>query len=587
MRLNGAVALAFLGAALWLGLACLLSGVVNRIFLAHQTLYDVAPWLVLMLTLILVRAGLIWASEVYAQRSANDVKRELRACLMAKLLALGPAYTQGERTGELVHATVQGIEALDEYISQYLPARLLAGLVPALVFGFILIIDPWTLPILLFTGPILLILFALIGGRTKEISERRFQELSWMSAHFLDILQGLPTLKMFGRNKEQAATIETISRLYGATTMQVLRTAFQTSLVLEWGATAATALVAITVSVRLMNGLMPFDLALTVLLLTPEFFAPLRQLALKYHAGATGKAATDRIYAILDTPSTAKEASGSVLADYHQAPPLEATSEPALSQAYQPACHDIYFDDIYFDDVYVTYDDGQRPALTGFSMHIAQEQTVALVGPTGAGKTTVANLLLRFIEPTQGRIIVGGMDLRQIEPAAWRKQIAWVPQRPHLFHATVAENLRLAKPDASWESIIAAARAANAHEFIEDLPRGYETPIGERGARLSGGQRQRIAIARAFLKNAPLLILDEATSHLDSANEELLQDALARLMENRTVLIITHRLQLANRAELIAVMDGGRVVQQGAPLALTRESGSYRRLIAAYEGVVS
>lgn len=563
--LYGAVVTAFLAAALWLGLAWLLSSIVAAVFLAHQNLADVTPWLLVMLALIVVRAGLLWASEVSAQYSANRVRRDVRARLTAKLLALGPTYTRGERTGELIHAALQGVEALDEYISQFQPARLLAALVPALVLGVMLLLDPWTLPILLFAGPLLVILFALIGARTQELSARRFQEMAWMSAHFLDVLQGLPTLKLFGRSKEQAATIATISRHFGATTMEVLRTAFQTSLVLEWGATAATALVAIEVSVRLMNGLMPFDLALTVLLITPEFFAPLRQLALKYHAGTAGKAAAERIFAILDTPDAEQQIDGA----------SDAVATPARRTL---ASHDICF-----HDVYVAYDDGQRPALQGLSLDIPHGATVALVGPTGAGKTTVANLLLRFVAPAQGRITVGGIDLSQLDPFFWRTQLAWVSQHPHLFPGTVADNLRLANPGASQAALIAAARAAHAHEFIEQLPNGYATPIGERGARLSGGQRQRLAIARAFLKDAPILILDEASSHLDAANEALLRAALGQLMRHRTVLVIVHRLTLAYDAGLVAVIDKGRVVEQGDPRTLAHAHGAYTTFVAAYE----
>jgi ATP-binding cassette subfamily C protein CydD len=568
--LYGAVGLALLAAALWLVLAWLLSEVVSRVFLDHQTLHNVGGLLAVMAALMLVRAGLMSASDVIAQHSANRLKREMRGRLTAQLLALGPTYTRDERTGELVHATVEGVEALDEYISQYQPARLLAGLVPVLVFGVILVFDPWTLPILLFAGPILLILLALIGSRAKELTERRFQEMSWMSAHFLDMLQGLTTLKLFGRSKEQAATIETISRQYGNTTMDVLRTAFQTSLVLEWGATAATALVAIEVSVRLMAGQLPFDRALTVLLLTPEFFLPLRQLAMKYHAGSAGKAAAERIYAILDTP---------VAVGARFIAPIAPTIRDHETLSPLPSRLDIRF-----DDVHVAYDSGQRPALNGFTLSITQGQTVALVGATGAGKTTVANLLLRFVEPTRGGITVGGARLNEIDPAQWRTLVAWVPQHPHLFHGTVAENLRLARPDAAPEAVVEAARAAYAHEFIERLPHAYDTPIGEHGARLSGGQRQRLAIARAFLKSAPLLILDEPTSHLDPASEELLRDALARLVRNRTVLIISHRLALASDADTIVVMDEGRVLQEGRPRALAHESGMYQRLITAYEG---
>jgi ABC-type multidrug transport system fused ATPase/permease subunit len=313
-----------------------------------------------------------------------------------------------------------------------------------------------------------------------------------------------------------------------------------------------------------MGGLLPFDRALIVLLLTPEFFLPLRQLAIRYHAGSAGKAAAERIFAILDTPAVRG-----------WAPPAARPPVPGPPQPRRL--------DIRFDDVHVAYDGGQRPALNGFTLSIAHGQTVALVGATGAGKTTVANLLLRFVEPVRGRITVGGVDLSEISPTEWRALVAWAPQHPHLFHGTIAENIRLGEPDASPEAVVAAARAAHAHEFIEALPRGYDTPIGERGARLSGGQRQRLALARAFVKDAPLLILDEATSHLDPVSEALIKDALARLIRNRTVLIIAHRLILVDGADAIAVMDGGRVVHMGVPRAPASGNRADQHVLATPE----
>lgn len=559
--LYSAVGFSFGASALWLVLAGLLSVVVNDVFLLHGNLNDVLRVLAVMFVLMLARAGLMFASELLAQVSANRFKSDLRERLAAKLLALGPLYAHDERTGELVHTVTAGVEAVDEYASQYQPARILAALVPALVFVVILVLDPWTLPILLFAGPILLLLLALIGGRARTLTEQRFAEMSWMSAFFLDMLQGLATLKLFGRSREQADTIETISRQYGNTTMEVLRTAFQTSLVLEWGATAATALVAIEVSVRLMSGLLPFDRALAILLVTPEFFMPLRQLALKYHAGTAGRTAAERIYAILDTRVTAPATF-----------PDGKNIAPSLDRQ-----------DIVFHDVHVVYDDGERPALNGFTLKIKRGQTLALVGATGAGKTTVANLLLRFVEPARGTILVGSKPLDEISPEDWRAHIAWVPQHPHLFAGSVLENLRFAKPVAARDEILAAAQAAHAHEFIMQLPYGYDTPLGEHGARLSGGQRQRIAIARALLKNAPFVIFDEGTSHLDAASQEQIRIALANL-KPRTVLVIAHRLALALDADRIAVMDAGRIVELNEPGTTAPQGAWFSNLRAVHGG---
>jgi ATP-binding cassette subfamily C protein CydD len=556
--LHLSVAAGFCAAACVVAQAYVLSDVVNRIFIRQQAFTDVIPFLVVFLALALLRAAIIWSGDVLAQRSASRLKSDLREKLTQRLSILGPAYTQSERSGELVNTMVEGVEALDDYITAYQPARWLAVIVPVFVLIIIFLLDPLTTPILLFAGPILVLLFASIGSRVKRITEQRFLELSWMSAFFLDMLQGLATLKMFGRSREQIENIREISQKFGSTTMEVLRTAFQTNLVLEWGGTIATALVAVEVSLRLMGGTLPFNHALAVLVITPEFFLPLRQLALKYHAGTAGKAAAERIFAILDTT------------------PKMPRSQ--IQRWVVPARLDIRFDNVSF-----AYADGQRPALQGFSLSIPHGQTIALVGTTGAGKTTAANLLLRFIEPDRGSITIGGAALETIDPSVWRSQVAWVPQIPYLFYGTIADNIRLARSDASGADIIAAAQAAHAHDFITQLPLGYDTPIEERGARLSGGQQQRLAIARAFLKDAPFLILDEATSYLDSASEAAIQDALPRLMRGRTVLIIAHRLKLVFAADQVAVLDQGRVIEMGAPRTLITQDGPYHQLVALSE----
>ena len=556
--LHLSVAAGFCAAACVVAQAYVLSDVVNRIFIRQQAFTDVISLLVVLLALALIRAAIIWSGDVLAQRSASRLKGDLREKLTQRLSMLGPAYTQSERSGELVNTVVEGVEALDDYITAYQPARLLAVIVPVFVLIVIFLLDPLTTPILLFTGPILVLLLALIGSRVKGITEQRFLELSWMSAFFLDMLQGLATLKMFGRSREQIENIREISQKFGNTSMEVLRTAFQTNLVLEWGGTIATALVAVEVSLRLMGGTLPFNHALAVLVITPEFFLPLRQLALKYHAGTAGKAAAERIFAILDTPPKM---------------PRAQTRRWVV-----PARLDIRFDNVSF-----AYADGQRPALQGFSLSIPHGQTIALVGTTGAGKTTAAHLLLRFIEPDRGLITIDGAALETIDPSVWRSRVAWVPQIPHLFYGTIADNIRLARSDASRADIIAAAQAAHAHDFIAQLPLGYDTPIEERGARLSGGQQQRLAIARAFLKDAPFLILDEATSYLDSASEAAIQDALLRLMRGRTVLIIGHRLKLVFAADQVAVLDRGRVIEMGAPRKLLTQGGPYQQLVALSE----
>lgn len=575
-----AIGAGFGAGALFVAQAILLSGVVNRVFRLGQTLDDVLPLLGVALALLLLRAGLIWAQEVLAQRSASHIKLSLRRQLLARIYALGPAFTRGERSGELVNTAVEGIEMLDPYVTQFLPARALAVVLPLLVLLAVFLIDPWTTLVLLFAGPMLLLLLALIGGRAKALTERRFLELSWMSAFFLDVLQGIATLKMFGRSREQAGTIEEISQHYGKTTMEVLATAFQTSLMMEWAATAATAMVALEASLRLMAGALAFDQALAVLLLTPEFFLPLRQMAIKYHIGTAGKAAAERLYAVLEGEmEEGKERQRGTGAE-------QTLAAVGLGMAGEVQI-DIGFEEVGFGYPARSEDcrhlsDQMAAVLGGLTFTMPRGQITALVGVTGAGKSTVASLLLRFIEPNAGRITVNGAALAGIDPVTWRRCIAYVPQLPHIFHGTALDNIRLARPEASLEDVIAAAQAAHAHEFIQALPQGYDTPLGEGGARLSGGQRQRLALARAFLKDAPLLLLDEATANLDAESDALIRDALARLAAGRTVLFIAHRLELAATADQIVVLHDGRAAEIGDHATLLAQDGLYTHLVATY-----
>jgi ABC-type transport system involved in cytochrome bd biosynthesis fused ATPase/permease subunit len=401
----------------------------------------------------------------------------------------------------------------------------------------------------------LVVLLALIGRRVKIATERREEELAWTSAYFLDVLRGLPTLKLFGRSREQAETIEVVGRRNADTTMDVLRTAFQTTLVLEWGATAATALVAIETSVRLIGGEVSFARALAVLLLTPEFFAPLRRLSAEYHTGPAGAAAAARIVDVVDAAPT--------VADVRLTPVSEGP--PAIR----------------FDDISVGYDDGARPALRGFSLEIPRGGSVALVGATGAGKSTVANVLERFVDPDRGVVTVDGDDLTELDPRSWRERVAWVPQHPALFSGTIASNLRLGRADASEDDLWDALALAASGGFVRSLPDGLSTPVGEGGLRLSGGERQRLALARAFLRDAPVLILDEATSHLDDATQERVLASLQGVLLGRTVLLIAHRLEVARIADVVAVVSSGRVVESGPPDRLERGGVAYRHLALA------
>jgi ATP-binding cassette subfamily C protein CydD len=544
--------------------AYLLSLVVSRVFLGGSTLSDVMLILAIFLFLSLVRAGLTWGAEVAAGRVASRVKHDLRARLAAHLLTLGPAYARGERSGELANTAVEGIEALDAYFRQYLPQLALAALVPLTVLFFVFPLDWVSGLVMLLTAPLIPVFMILIGSLAEGLTRRQWTSLSRMSAHFLDVLQGLTTLKLLGRSREQLQVIAQISDQFRGATMGVLRVTFLSALVLEMVATISTAVVAVQIGLRLLYGHLSFQQGFFVLLLAPEFYLPLRMLGARFHAGMQGVAAAQRIFEVLETPSP-----GGVI----RVPGDQPLPSPARL-------------DLCFSGVHYAYDEGDRPALNGLSFDLPQGGAVALVGPSGAGKSTVAYLLLRFIEPDRGSITVGGQSLHELSREAWREQVAWVPQNPYLFHGTVAENIRLARPDASSEQVERAARQASAHGFVEALPQGYGTVIGERGTRLSGGEAQRIALARAFLKDAPLLVLDEATANLDPESEALVQQAMARLLPGRTALIIAHRLSTVYRADRVVVVDQGRLAEEGTHADLMQQDGLYRRLVGAYGGAV-
>jgi thiol reductant ABC exporter CydD subunit len=543
-----------------------LSKAIDAIFLKRANLADIYPLLGFLLAVMFLRAGATWGEEIAAHAVAARIKWDLRSRLYKHILELGPSYTTAEHTGELSNTIIEGIEALDAYFSKYLPQLALAALVPVTVLVFIFPLDIISGVVMLLTAPLIPVFMVLIGSLAESLTKKQWLSLSRLSAYFLDVLQGLTTLKILGRSREQASFIARASDRYRDVTMSVLRITFLSALVLELVSSLSTAVVAVEIGLRLLYGYLSFEQALFVLILAPEFYLPLRLLGTRFHAAMAGFEAAQRIYAILETP----------------VPKVDRRSLGVPSAEPQRNSDFAFPSVISFKDVRFRYPD-ERAALNGASFNIEPEQITALVGPSGSGKSTAVGLLLRFFEPQDGVIRVGETFLSEISPEAWRRQVAWVPQTPYLFNDTVAANLRMARPNASQQEIVESARRAGADGFICNLPQGYDTRIGERGAFLSAGQTQQLAIARAFLKDAPLLILDEATSHLDPETEDRLQEAILRLVYSRTTLVIAHRMSTVRQAQQIVVLSDGRVVESGAHAELINQDGLYRRLAHAWE----
>ncbi len=522
--------------------AWFLARVVNQVFLGGQTLADVLPLLGVLLLALVIKSLFVWGADVSANAVAQAVKADLRARLLRHLSTLGPAFTGGERTGELSTAAVEGIEQLDAYFSQYLPAIVLAASIPLTILLLVFPIDWLTGVVFFLTAPLIPFFMILIGRAGEALTKRQYGSLGRLSSHFFDVLQGLTTLKLLGQAKGQAQVIGEFSTRYRDVTMQVLRVTFLSALALEFLATLSTAIVAVEIGFRLLYRNLEFLPAFFILVLAPDFYQPLRTLGLRFHAGMSGVTAATRIYEILDIPLPQASSAGVVNL------PEQAVS---LRQA-----------GIIFKAVSYTYPNRETPALEKISLHLPPGKLTALVGPSGAGKSTLASLLLRFIAPQEGQILLDETSLDSLPPDTWREQIAWVPQNPYLFSDTLSANLRLARPAASNAELLTACQQAGLEEFIDSLPDGLATRIGERGARLSGGQAQRMALARAFLKDAPFLLLDEPTSSLDPVLEASLEASVRKLTKGRTVLVIAHRLATIRRADQVIALENGRVARQ-------------------------
>ncbi|MFD8933915.1 thiol reductant ABC exporter subunit CydD [Streptomyces sp. NPDC059578] len=540
-------ALALLGAALVVAQATLLATALadafSGAFSGHAL--PLAP-LALLGTVLGLRALLSWTRSVLAHRAAADAKHTLRDRITGRLRHTGPLRLAAHRHGETATLLTRGLDALDPYVIGYLPTRVAAAVVPLTIVGWLAWTDWTSALVVLLTLPLIPVFGALVGLHTAQRTARQWQLMARLGGHFLDVVAGLPTLRAFGRERHQTRVVGEMADAHRRTTLRTLRMAFLSSLVLETVATFSVALVAVPVGLRLLGGSTDLRTALVVLFLAPEAYAPLRAAGAAFHTSAEGIAVAERVFALLDAEDapTAGPAAPAPVPDTRTAP-------------------------LHLDGVTVRYPDRAAPALHHVCLTVRAGERLALVGPSGAGKSTLLALLLGFVAPESGRVTVGGTDLARLDLDAWRTRVAWVPQRPHLFAASLADNIRLGRPDASDAEVRRAARAASADSFVQALPRGYDTPLGEDGAGLSAGQRQRIALARAFLVDAPILLLDEPTAHLDPESEAAVTRATVRLMRGRTSVVVAHRTSLLPHADRIVTVRAGRLVASAPTLVTT------------------
>jgi ABC-type multidrug transport system fused ATPase/permease subunit len=531
-------------------LAAVLGGLLAGRGIAEQT--EALVWLV---ALVVVRAGLLWAGSVTAQVTGARTTELPRARAFRKLAELGPVHLTGERTGELREALVDGVESLESYYGSYLPA-LIAGLVAPVSVVVLLAVQDVGLALVVAAFAVAALVLPKLWLRPLAARSReRMTAYFGLGARFLDVLQGMPTLMLFGATGRQRRELAGVSDRLVRQWNRELAVALVTGGISALAITGGVAVTAVAAGLRVANGELAVGTMFLALFLAREALRPIGVLAGAFHQTYAANEAAARIQRLLDTPPLVP-------------PSAEAPAVPGLTPA------------VSFEGVRFGYA-ADRPVLDGVGFEVPAGATVAVVGPSGSGKTTLVSLLMRFADPDRGSVRISGLDLRELPVEQVRAMIALVAQDTYLFSGTVRENLLVARPDATQEEVVAAARVAGLHDTVLALPDGYDTVLGERGRGLSGGQRQRLAIGRAVLADAPILLLDEATASVDASTEAAIQAALDQVTAGRTTLVIAHRLSTIRHADRIVVLDGGRVAEIGGHDELLAAGGTYARLVAA------
>ncbi|MCC5942895.1 MAG: thiol reductant ABC exporter subunit CydD [Balneolaceae bacterium] len=519
-----------------------LSVLIDAAFLKEWSADAYYPFFFLLLGAVFIRAALAWLDKWLGLKLAIGKKSEYRRRLLHKIHDLGPVRLKKEMTGELIGVQLNGVEKLDDFFSQYVPAAIRMMTIPLIIFGAAMWFDWPTGLVFMITGPLIPIFMYLIGTKAGDKIREQWSSFRRLNAHFLDTIQGMDTLKLFGREKNASRSINNVSRMFRVTTMRVLKVAFLSGMVLELSASVSTAVVAVEIGVRLIEGMIGFQMGLFMLLLAPEFYLPFRNFGSAHHAGMEGAEAGTRLFDLLDekTDQNSKEAD-----ENFEIPP------PPFN--------------IGLIGLRFNYPNSANEVLKGVNLTLRPGEVHTLTGASGEGKTTILNLIGKLLRAEHGDIIVNGTSLIELNIEKWRGQISFLPQFPHFITGNIADNIRLGNHQATDSEIIDAADGALAHEFITKLPDGYNTILGEGGLNLSGGERQRIALARVFLKKSPILLLDEPASFLNEELELLLLKSIKKLSENRIVLLSSHQPRTILASDRLSILSNGKISESGSP----------------------
>jgi ATP-binding cassette, subfamily C, bacterial CydD len=532
--LSLAVGSGFLTGSMLIAQAWILSDTVNKAVFKNIPLEKLWPGLCAMLGIFIVRAGLTWLSEIFAFKAAANVKKHLRRLLYDRFDVMGPKGLAQEEAGSLINTWLEGVDSMHDYYARYFPAMSLTVMVPLAILVFIYPVDLLSAIIMTVTAPAIPFFMILIGLGTEKLNQKQWRKLSYLSGYFLNIIQGMTTLKLFNASKREAEMVRKISEDYRVETMKVLRVAFLSSLTLEFFATLSIALIAVTIGFRLMWADLDFKRGFFILLLAPEFYLPLRRMGVFYHARLQAIGASETMIRVLKSDPVSV--------------PQQNTLKSNLSVPH-----------IIFKNVTFGYTD--KKIIDDVSFEILPGMATGLVGETGSGKTTLMALLLGFLQPQQGTILINGTDLKEIDLEDYHRQLGWVPQSPTLLQGSVRDNILLGNPHAPDQELYPLCNALRISEFVQGLPQGYDTLLGEKGLGLSGGQVQRIALARAFIRKTNFLLMDEPTASLDHLTESIIDQALMEIGAAKTRFVIAHRQATIQAMDVLYRIENGKVMK--------------------------